>query len=81
MMDKPANENRALFRTRPAPVLRVVPKGREVPQGPALTEGQIQILAEIRAKAAEIRVVLGLPPGAPIPASPLADILVQSRTR
>lgn len=79
-MDKPANENRTLYWARPAPVLRVVPKGREVP-APALTEGQIQILAEIRAKAAEIRVVLGLPPGAPIPPGPLTDLLVQSRTR
>jgi len=79
MMDKPANENRTLYRARPAPVLSLVPKGPRVP--PALTEGQIQTLAEIRAKAAEIRVVLGLPPGAPIPASPLTDILVQSRTR
>ena len=77
-MDKPVNENRALFRARPTPVLSIVPR---VPPAPALTSGQIQTLADLRAKAAELRVVLGLPPGAAIPAGPLTDILVQSRTR
>jgi hypothetical protein len=81
MMDRPANENRTLYRARPAPVLSLVPRGRRAPPAPALTEGQIQTLAEIRAKAAEIRVVLGLPPGAAIPADPLTDLLFQSRTR
>lgn len=79
-MDKPVNENRSLFRARPTPALSIVPRGR-VPPAPALTSGQIQTLADLRAKAAELRVVLGLPPGAAIPAGPLTDILIQSRTR
>ena len=80
-MDKPANENRAVFRARPVPALSIVPRGRRVPPAPALTAGQIQTLAELSAKAAELRVMLGLPPGAAIPAGPLTDILIQSRTR
>src|ERR1700735_2277250 len=46
-----------------------------------LTPGQIQTLVELAAKAVEIRVLLELPPDAPIPRGPLPGILLQSRTR
>jgi hypothetical protein len=52
-----------------------------VPPAPALTASQIETLAELAAKAVEVRLILGLPPGAVLAAGPLTDLLVRSRTR
>jgi len=81
MIGKQANDNRAprrpLCQTQPQP--RLIQTERQ--PRPALSADTLQLLAEIQAKAVEIRLTLGLPPDAAIPAGPLTDILLQSRTR